>query len=158
MATWLMKSEPDVFSIHDLRRDGRTMWDGIRNYQARNFMRDDMKVGDLVLYYHSNANPSGVAGLGRVVSEPYADPTQFDPASAYHDPASTPDAPRWVLVDVGFGEAWADVVSLAELKAEPALEGLETTRRGSRLSIHPVSEAHAARILEMGRAKGAVLR
>lgn len=148
MATWLMKSEPDVYSIDDLARDGSTSWEGVRNYQARNFLRA-ARVGDLVLFYHSNAEPSGVAGLGRVVREAYPDPTQFDPASPYHDPDSPSAAPRWDRVDVGFVARFPRVVTLAELKAEPALDGLETTRRGSRLSVHPVSEAHAARIREL---------
>ena len=98
MRYWLMKSEPDVYSFDDLLKDGRTMWDSIRNYQARNFMRDDMKIGDQVLFYHSNAKPPGVAGIAEVVSEPYPDPVQFDPASNYHDPKSDPDKPTWSFV------------------------------------------------------------
>ena len=99
---WLMKSEPDVYSIADLKRDGRTAWTGVRNYQARNFMRDRMRVGDPVLFYHSNADPSGVAGVGRVAGPAYADPTQFDPAGDYFDPRATPAAPVWFLVDIAF--------------------------------------------------------
>jgi len=149
--TWLMKSEPDVYGYDDLERDGRTPWDGIRNYQARNFMRDEMKVGDRVLFYHSNTQPPGVAGLAEVVSEPYPDPTQFDPASRYHDPKSTPEAPRWVLVDVAPERRLPRLVTLAEIKADPALAELPLVRRGNRLSIMPVGEAEAARIVALAR-------
>lgn len=151
MRYWLMKSEPDVYSIGDLARDGRTMWDGVRNYQARNFMRDDMKLGDRVLYYHSNAKPPGVAGIAEIVREAYPDPTQFDPDSKYYDPKATPDAPRWFLVDVGFVEAFAEEVPLDALKADTALDGMEVTRRGSRLSVQPVSEEHYNRVLALAR-------
>ncbi len=149
--TWLMKSEPDVYGYDDLERDGRTPWDGIRNYQARNFMRDEMKVGDRVLFYHSNTQPPGVAGLAEVVSEPYPDPTQFDPTSRYHDPKSTPEAPRWVLVDVAPERRLPRLVTLAEIKADPALAELPLVRRGNRLSIMPVGEAEAARIVALAR-------
>ena len=149
--TWLMKSEPDVYGYDDLERDGRTPWDGIRNYQARNFMRDEMKVGDRVLFYHSNTQPPGVAGVAEVVSEPYPDPTQFDPTSRYHDPKSTPEAPRWVLVDVAPERRLPRLVTLAEIKADPALAELPLVRRGNRLSIMPVGEAEAARIVALAR-------
>ena len=149
--TWLMKSEPDVYGYDDLERDGRTPWDGIRNYQARNFMRDEMKVGDRVLFYHSNTQPPGVAGLAEVVSEPYPDPTQFDPTSRYHDPKSTPEAPRWVLVDVAPERRLPRLVTLAEIKADPALAELPLVRRGNRLSIMPVGEAEAAQIVALAR-------
>lgn len=141
---WLMKSEPDVFSFDDLlAAPGRTThWDGVRNYVARNLMQHGMRVGDLVLFYHSNAEPSGVAGIAEVVREAYPDPSQFDPRSEYFDPASRPGAPTWVMVDVRAVEKLPRVVTLEELRADPALEGLETARRGSRLSVHPVSEAH----------------
>lgn len=154
MTAWLMKSEPDVYSLSDLRRDGKTGWEGVRNYQARNYLRDDAKVGDLVLFYHSNAEPSGVAGLARIARAAYPDPSQFDPKSDYADPTSPTDAPRWVTVDVEFVEAWAAPVTLAQLKADPALEGMEVTRRGSRLSVHPVSDAHLERVVALGRAIG----
>jgi len=147
--TWLMKSEPDVYGYDDLERDGRTPWDGIRNYQARNFMRDEMKVGDAVLFYHSNTQPPGVVGVAQVVSEPYPDPTQFDPASRYHDPKATPDAPRWMLVDVAPERRLPRQVTLAEMKSDPALTDLPLVRRGNRLSIMPVGEAEAARIVAM---------
>jgi predicted RNA-binding protein with PUA-like domain len=154
MTAWLMKSEPNVYGLSDLRRDKTTAWEGVRNYQARNSLRDDARVGDLVLFYHSNAEPSGVAGLARVARAAYPDPTQFDPKSDYADPTSPPDAPRWVTVDLEFVEAWAEPVTLAQLKADPALEGMEVTRRGSRLSVHPVAQAHFDRVVALGRAKG----
>jgi predicted RNA-binding protein with PUA-like domain len=150
-ACWLMKSEPEVYSIDDLERDGRTAWTGVRNYQARNFMRDRMRVGDTVLFYHSNAEPSGVAGVGRVASAPYADPTQFDPRHEAHEPRATREKPVWMLVEVAFEEKFTRLVSLAELRAEPRLAGLLVLQRGSRLSIQPVSPGHAAWIIRRGR-------
>lgn len=147
--TWLMKSEPDVYGYDDLERDGRTPWDGIRNYQARNFMRDEMKVGDRVLFYHSNSQPPGVVGVAEVVSEPYPDPTQFDPASRYHDPKATHDEPRWMLVDVAPRRRLPRQVTLAEMKSDPSLADLPLVRRGNRLSIMPVGEAEAARIVAL---------
>lgn len=152
--TWLMKSEPDVYGYDDLERDGRTPWDGIRNYQARNFMRDEMKVGDVVLFYHSNTQPPGVVGVAQVVSEPYPDPTQFDPASRYHDPKATPDEPRWMLIDVAPERRLPRQVTLAEMKADPALADLPLVRRGNRLSIMPVGEAEAARIVALAQTPG----
>ncbi|MDP2313566.1 MAG: EVE domain-containing protein [Pseudomonadota bacterium] len=154
MRHWLMKSEPDVYSIDDLRRDGRTSWEGVRNYTARNWMRDDMKEGDLVLYYHSNAEPSGVAGVAKVVRDAYPDPHALDPASHYYDPTAKPDVPRWVSVDIGFVERFPAIVPLAALKAEPDLAGMEVTKRGSRLSVHPVDAAHFEKVRAMGRAQG----
>lgn len=147
-----MKSEPDVYSIDDLERDRRTTWEGVRNYQARNFLRDDMKVGDLVLFYHSNAEPAGVAGVARVCREAYADPTQFDPQSAYHDPGAKPEAPRWLMVDVEFVRKLPALVALDALKADPSLEGMYVIRRGMRLSVQPVTPAHFAHVLRMGGA------
>ncbi|MFO7566687.1 MAG: EVE domain-containing protein [Enhygromyxa sp.] len=152
---WLMKSEPDVFSIDDLARRDREPWDGVRNYQARNFMRDEMAVGDLVLFYHSNATPPGVAGVARVASAAYPDPTAFDPDSKYHDPKSDPDDPRWWLVDVEFVEKFAELVSLDALKAaaNAELDGMLVVRRGQRLSVQPVEKQHFARVLRMAGAK-----
>lgn len=146
---WLIKSEPDVYGIEDLERDGVTYWEGIRNYQARNFMRDDMKVGDRLLYYHSNAKPAGVVGLARVAREAYPDPEQFEPESKYFDPKATPEEPRWVVVDVEFVAKFRDIVPLATLKADPALDGMLVTRRGQRLSVQPVEPAHFERVLEL---------
>lgn len=151
---WLMKSEPETFSIDDLQRVGVEPWTGVRNYQARNLMRDELRVGDAVLFYHSNAEPSGVAGLARVTRTGVVDETQFDPASPYHDPAARRDAPRWVCVEVGFVERFAQVVPLAVLKAEPALAGMPLLQRGSRLSVQPVSPAHFARVVAMARRAG----
>lgn len=145
---WLAKSEPDVFSFDDLLAapDRTTCWDGVRNYTARNLMRDGMRVGDLVLFYHSNAEPSGVAGIAEVVREAYPDPTQFDPRSDYFDASAKREAPTWVMVDVRAVEKLPAVVTLEAMRGDPALEGLETVRRGSRLSVHPVSAGHFARI------------
>jgi predicted RNA-binding protein with PUA-like domain len=138
---WLMKSEPDAFSIDDLARVGTEPWTGVRNYQARNFMRDGMKPGDGVLFYHSSCDEPGVVGLAEVASEAYPDPTQFDRRSDYHDPASTPENPRWMLVDVAFRRKLKRTITLAELKAEPKLEDFALLRRGNRLSVLPVTRA-----------------
>lgn len=147
---WLMKSEPDECSIDDaLKAPGATVpWTGVRNYQARNFMRDDMRVGDGVLFYHSSCPQPGIAGLARVASGPYPDPTQFDPASPYHDPKSTPDAPRWVLVDVKALRK-TRLIGLPELRATPELADMVLLQRGSRLSITPVSEAHWRQVTDV---------
>jgi predicted RNA-binding protein with PUA-like domain len=153
MNFWLMKSEPDVFSIDDLERDGTTGWEGVRNYQARNFMRDQMAAGDLVLYYHSNAEPSGLAGLAKVAGPAIADPTQFDKKSEYYDAASKKDDPTWKMVTVAFVEKFPRVVSLAELKAQKALEGMGVLQKGQRLSVMPVSKVHVAVVLKLAKAK-----
>jgi len=142
MAYWLMKSEPDAYSIDDLERDGREMWDGIRNYQARNMMRDDMRIGDEAIFYHSACKEPAAVGIMRIVSEPYPDPTQFDPESKYYDPKSNPDDPRWCLVDVEFVRKLSRALPLKELRTEPGLEGMILLRRGNRLSITPVDKQH----------------
>ncbi len=142
MAYWLMKSEPDAYSIDDLERDRREPWDGIRNYQARNMMRDDMKIGDEVFFYHSNCKEPGIVGLMKVASKPYPDPTQFDPESKYYDPKSDPDDPRWCLVDVRYRRKLKRTIPLSELKAHPGLDGMLLTRKGNRLSITPVDKKH----------------
>ena len=144
-----MKSEPDAYSIDDLERDGREMWDGIRNYQARNMMRDDMAIGDEVFFYHSNCKVPAIVGISRIVSEPYPDPTQFDPDSKYYDPKSDPEDPRWCLVDVEFVRKLEQPITLAELKEHPGLDGMILTRRGNRLSIMPVSDKHWDLILTL---------
>lgn len=149
MNYWLMKSEPDVYSIDDLCRDGREMWDSIRNYQARNMMRDDMQIGDQVFFYHSNCKEPGIAGIAEVCSEPYPDPTQFDKKSKYYDPKSSREEPRWVLVDVKFVRKLERPISLAEIKSHPELEDMILTRRGNRLSIMPVDEKHWKFILSL---------
>lgn len=149
MSCWLVKSEPEAYSIDRLEREGRTMWEGVRNYQARNLMRDEMKVGELVLFHHSNADPPALVGIARVASAPYPDPTQFDPASKYFDAKATKEAPRWILVDLEFVERLPRPLPLAELKADPGLEGMELLRKGSRLSVQPVLEAHFQRVKEL---------
>jgi len=135
-----MKSEPGECSVDDLvRAPNQTVpWTGVRNYQARNFMRDVMRVGDGVLFYHSSCPEPGIAGLAQVASAPYADPTQFDPASAYHDPKSSPQAPRWVLVDVRL-ERKTRLLPLVELRGRPELASMRVLQRGNRLSITPVT-------------------
>jgi predicted RNA-binding protein with PUA-like domain len=155
MATryWLMKSEPDVFSIVDLKKARVTGWEGVRNYQARNFMRDEMKKGDLVFFYHSNGEPPGLAGLARVDGTAVPDPTQFDQKSEYYDATSPKHEPRWMMVTVRFVEAFKELVPLAVLKADPALAGLALLQKGQRLSVQPVSEAHAKRLLALAGAK-----
>lgn len=150
MPYWLMKSEPDVYSIDDLARDGQTFWEGVRNYQARNYMRDDMQVGDLVLFYHSNAEPTGVAGVARVCRAAYPDPTAWDPKNPYHDPKCPVGEPRWLRVDVEFVQKLPAVVTLEALKAEPALDGMLVVKRGMRLSVQPVEAPHFERVLVMG--------
>ena len=149
---WLMKSEPDVFSFDDLRtRPGQTEpWNGVRNYQARNFMRDDMRPGDLVLFYHSNCAEPGVVGLAEIASGARVDETQFDAKSDYHDPKSTRANPRWMLVDVRWKADFRRIVPLRTLKSDPALDGLLAVRPGNRLSITPVTPEHTARILRHG--------
>ena len=149
MQYWLMKSEPDVFSIADLQqRPGQTEpWDGVRNYQARNFLRQ-MRVGDKVLFYHSNAHPSGVAGIAEIVGTARPDPTQFQPESPYFDARATPEKPIWDAVEVKFVRAFARVLPLAALKAMPALAEMALVQKGSRLSVMPVSAQEWQAIVE----------
>jgi len=146
-----MKCEPDAYTIDDLERDGRTSWEGVRNYQARNFMRDQMQAGDKVLFYASNAAPSGVTGLAEVVREGYPDPTAWTPGDDYFDTGSTPDAPTWFMVDIGFVERFPRTVSLETLKQTPGLEEMMVTRKGSRLSVQPVTRAEYAIVARLGR-------
>lgn len=136
---WLMKSEPATYSIDDLERDGSTMWDGVRNYKARNLMRE-MKVGDGVLFYHSNAKPPGIAGIARVARQAYPDPTQFQPESRYYDAKSRREKPRWSLVDIEFVAKLAELLPLPELREMPELEGMALLKKGQRLSVQPVTE------------------
>jgi predicted RNA-binding protein with PUA-like domain len=150
MKHWLMKSEPGTYSIHHLERDGRTSWEGVRNYQARNYMRDEVREGDRVLFYHSNANPPGVAGLARVVREAYPDPLARDPASKYFDPKADDADPRWYMVDIGFEETFAEVVPLDVLRRTPGLEGMPLLNR-SRLSVQPVTPEEFEIIVGLGR-------
>ena len=144
-----MKSEPDAYSIDDLKRDKREPWDGIRNYQARNMMRDDMRVGDEVFFYHSNCKEPGIVGLMKVASKPYPDPTQFDKKSKYYDPKSNPDDPRWCLVDVVYKRKLKRTITLAEIKEHKGLDGLLLTRKGNRLSIMPIEKKHWETLLSL---------
>ena len=139
---WLMKSEPNAYSIDRLKKDRTTCWDGVRNYQARNFMRDEMKVGDLVLFYHSNAKPTGVVGVARVCREGYPDDTAWDKKDKHYDPKSTREKPVWMMVDIEFERKFPRIVPLEELKASKQLEGMLVTRRGQRLSVQPVDKKH----------------
>lgn len=147
---WLCKSEPDNYSIDDLERDGETPWDGVRNYAARNSMRDDMQVGDGVFFYHSNQKPPAIVGVMEVSSEPYPDALQFDPDSKYFDEKSTESDPRWVNVDMKFVEKFENPVDRDALKAEKALDDMELFRLG-RLSITPVRKAEWDTIMEMAK-------
>jgi len=150
MHYWLMKSEPKEFSIDDLaQRPGRIEpWDGVRNYQARNMMRDDMRVDDPVFFYHSNCEEPGIVGIARIAREAYPDPTAFDPENKHFDPKSRPESPTWYLVDVAYVRKLRRTITLAELKDCPELEGLSLVRRGNRLSVMPVSPAQWRYILE----------
>jgi predicted RNA-binding protein with PUA-like domain len=150
MNYWLMKSEPEEFSIDDLARVGQEPWSGVRNYQARNFMRDGMQLGDGVLFYHSNCALPGVAGIGRVASTAYPDPTQFSPASDYFDPRSKHDAPRWLMVDIAFERKLKRTISLDEIRTEAEQLGdFPLLRRGNRLSVLPVTAAQWDHILSL---------
>jgi len=148
MNRWLMKSELDVYPFSQLVEDGRTHWDGVRNYQARNMMRDDMKLGDLILFYHSNTKPPHVGGVAKVVREGYPDFTSWDVNSKYRDEKSSPENPRWFMVDIAPVKELS-MVSLDAMKANPALEGMPLLRRGQRLSVQPVDVEHFNEVLSM---------
>ena len=150
---WLMKSEPETYSISDLQKDGTSGWEGVRNYTARNSMRDDMKEGDLVLFYHSNAKPPGVAGLAKVHGSPVPDPSQFDKKSEYYDATSSKDLPRWMMARIAFVEKFESVVPLEVMKADQALTGMPVLAKGQRLSVQPVSPEHFARVLKLAGSK-----
>ena len=154
MNHWLMKSEPDVFGFPHLLAalDQTTAWEGVRNYTARNYMRDSMKPGDKVLFYHSSTKIPGVAGLARVASDAYADPSQFDENGDYFEPKSTPENPRWMLVNVQ-AVSVLEFVPLEKMRQDPKLEGMMLLQRGSRLSIQPVSAPHFKHILKLGGTK-----
>ncbi|WP_061019790.1 EVE domain-containing protein [Vibrio splendidus] len=147
MAYWLFKTEPDTFSIHTLRVQKTSCWEGVRNYQARNMMRDDVKLGDLVMIYHSSCKKVGVAGIAKVTREAYPDHFQFDPESDYYDPKSSPDNPRWIMVDIEFVRVTERLIPLATLKAMPELSEMPLVKRGNRLSIMPVTEQEWLAIL-----------
>jgi predicted RNA-binding protein with PUA-like domain len=148
---WLCKTEPDVYSIDDLARDGTTGWEGVRNYQARNFMRDGMQPGDRVLIYHSNTDPAGVAGIAEVVGPARPDPTQFDRRSDFHDPASTKEMPRWMMRDLRFVARFAAPVTLETLRAQKALAGMVMLRKGNRLSVTPVTKAEFDAVVKLSK-------
>jgi predicted RNA-binding protein with PUA-like domain len=149
MNFWLMKTEPDVFGIDHLHKRPKQTehWDGVRNYQARNMLRDQMQVGDQVFFYHSNCATPGIVGIARIVRAGYPDHTALDPESKYHDPKSAPDNPRWFMVDVKFERKFSRTITLDELKTHPALEDMLLLRRGNRLSVMPVSESQWQYIL-----------
>lgn len=149
MRYWLMKSEPEEFSIDALAKKKLEPWNGVRNYQARNYMRDGMKVGDGVLFYHSNCAEPGVVGIAEIRSEAHPDPSQFDPKSDYYDPASSREEPRWLLVDVGYKRKLKRTITLAELKDKPQLQELALVKKGNRLSVMPVSKSEWDYILSL---------
>lgn len=146
---WLMKSEPDVFSIDDLKRDRKTRWTGVRNYQARNFMMNEMKVGDLVLFYHSNAEPPGVAGIAKISALAAPDLEALDKKSEFYDPKATPEKPIWYAVEIAFQKKFKELVPLDRLRKEPALSKMFLLRKGSRLSVQPVTEEEFTHIEKM---------
>lgn len=158
-AYWLMKSEPDVFSYAALvaAKKSTTHWDGVRNYQARNTMRDDMKVGDLVLYYHSNTKPPGIVGVAQVVREGYPDFTQFDPEDSHFDPKSKEEDPRWYMVDLQAAAVLPNYVSLDDLKVNEKLADMAVVQRGQRLSVQPVTGPEFKEVLRMGGLKASKL-
>lgn len=148
---WLMKSEPGTYSIEDLKRDGKTCWDGVRNYQARNLMRDEMQVGDGVLFYHSREKPMGVYGIAEIVREAYPDDSAFDPQDKHYDPKSDPANPTWIMVDVGYVGTLETPVTLDMLKQTPGLEKMMVIQRGSRLSVQPVTKKEWDIVLGMSK-------
>lgn len=154
MRHWLLKSEPSAFSLQDLKEspEGTTSWDGIRNYQARNLMRDEMQAGDRVLFYHSSTDSTAIVGTATVVREAYPDHTAWDPASQYFDPKSSPQNPRWCMVDIRFDRELSKPLTLRELKEVPELKGMVLLRKGMRLSIQPVGEAEYETITALGAA------
>ncbi len=153
MATlyWLVKSEPNAYSIDDLVRDKQTHWDGVRNYQARNFMRDDMKVGDKVLFYHSNAKPTGVVGVCEVIKEGYPDFTAFDPEAKHFDPKSKNDNPTWIMVDLKLIRKLKRIVTLEEIKENSKLQNMTLVKRGNRLSVMPIEKDEFDLIIKMSK-------
>ena len=151
---WLMKCEPSAYTIEDLERDGMTPWEGVRNYQARNFMRDQMQAGDPVLFYASNADPSGVTGLAQIARAGYPDAFAWKKGHKYFDPASTPEKPLWYLVDIGFIERFPEIVPLETLKHTRGLEKMMVIQKGSRLSVQPVTRSEYDIVVRLGRRKG----
>ncbi|MDH5631735.1 MAG: EVE domain-containing protein [Gammaproteobacteria bacterium] len=153
MNYWLFKSEPEEFSIDDLKKRGKKgeHWDGVRNYQARNFMRDDMKTGDLGFFYHSNCDVPGIVGICEIIKEGHVDHTAFDPDDKHYDPKSHPDKPRWIMVDVRFVEKFSTTISLQSLKENPQLADMRLVQKGNRLSVMPVAEKEWKAITKMAR-------
>ena len=150
---WLFKSEPTTYSYDDLVRDGVSEWDGVRNFQVRNWLRDDIKPGDRLLFWHSSAKPIGVVGTATVVREGYPDNTAWDPDSDHPDPKSTPEKPLWYMVDIKADRKFADIVTMEELRLEPALADMMVLKRGNRFSITPVTEEEFETVLRLGDAK-----
>lgn len=148
---WLVKTEPACYSIDDLKRDRRSWWSGVRNYQARNFMRDDMAVGDQVLVHHSSADPPGVAGIAKVSTAARADPSAWAKGDEHFDSKASPENPIWCMVELAFVERFADVVAIAALRADPALRAMSLLRPGQRLSVMPVTVEEFERVVELGR-------
>lgn len=150
MKYWLFKTEPDVFSIEDLEREKISFWEGVRNYQARNYLRDDVKPADLVLFYHSNASPPGVIGIAEIVAAGIPDPHQFDPNSKYYDPKAPKDIPRWYGVKLRLHTKFETLISLDMLKSVEGLESMIVIKRGSRLSIQPVTKKEFEIVKKLG--------
>ena len=150
MNYWLMKSEPSVYSINDLKRDKKTAWEGVRNYQARNFMRDKMQLEDLVLFYHSNANPPGIAGIAQISKLAYPDESAWDKKSPYYDAKSSPEKPIWLKVDVSYVSTFKNFISLDDLKKNKSLADMMVLQKGSRLSVQPVLKEHFEFIQKLG--------
>jgi len=148
---WLMKCEPDAYTIDDLKRDKKTAWEGVRNFQARNFMRDQMKVGDKVLFYASNAEPSGVTGLAKIARAGYPDEYSWKKGHHYYDPASTKEKPLWYMVDIAFVERFPDTLPLETLKHTKGLQNMMVIRKGARLSIQPVTKAEFDIVVKLAR-------
>ena len=144
-----MKSEPNVYSIEDLKKDKQEIWDGVRNYQARNFLRT-MQVGDLAFFYHSNTKIPGIIGLMKIIESNIPDPTQFDPESKYYDPKSTPESPRWQTVKVEFVKSFPEIIALTQLKQEFSGDDFLVVKKGNRLSVMPVSETVAQKLMSWG--------
>ncbi|WOO39531.1 EVE domain-containing protein [Rubellicoccus peritrichatus] len=155
MKYWLFKSEPDEFSIHDLKARGKKgeSWDGVRNYQARNFMRDDMKKGDIALFYHSNCDETGIVGVGEISRESHPDHTAWDPKDKHFDPKTDKDNPRWFMIAMTHKETFPRTVTLAEVKADPKLSEMRIAQRGNRLSITPVTKAEFDHICKLAKKK-----
>lgn len=149
---WLVKSEPSCFSIDDLAKckNKTTYWDGVRNYQARNFMRDEMKLGDYVLFYHSNAKPNAIVGVCKIVKEGYTDFTAFDPEDEHYDPKSKPESPAWIMVDIKLIKKFKSQVALSDIKENSKLQEMRLVQRGNRLSVMPVNKKEFDTIIKMG--------